>query len=222
MTFFAVLVVLAAGADCREQAAKNAPGFKKAREAYEKARRAADLAAGAPEDTNRERGWKKARRERRATLPWKEFLKQSDDTDLMVAVGLAVELGLRDGKTLAPLEDELFVLWRSDAEVGNGGFEQLFANQTGDYAAQMRDVLARRGFKEHLALFECALAAYPASKPSENGDERKAQLKKIDVAYFAPLNEAWVELTPLMAQGARVIRANPDAYPLAKAQHRGK
>jgi hypothetical protein len=86
-----------------------------------------------------------------------------------------------DGKGLAALTaDERAVVFYDlmYGEVGNGGFHQFFFNSSGDDALEVRAAIERIGPPELLSIYDCALTAFPDSKPSRDRATRNSQLAR--------------------------------------------
>jgi hypothetical protein len=93
-------------------------------------------------------------------------------------------------------ERQLFLVATLAGEVHNGGFHQFFWNSSGDAARETRDALAAIGLPEVLALFDCALSAFPRSTPERNRKKRKRALDSMSPEMFGPLDRAlWDDRT---------------------------
>ena len=106
-------------------------------------------------------------------------------------------------------EDRLLLHFELEGEVLNGGFHQFFFNSSGDRALETRAVVAELGPKELLAIYDCALTAFPDGKPSPDRDARNAQLAAWGGAQFEvfdALDRAVADLADLSAAREHYIR----------------
>lgn len=107
-------------------------------------------------------------------------------------------------------EEDLHLHQRLDAEMHSGGFHRFFFSSTGDRAVRTREALARIGPPELLQLYDCALTAFPGSKPSDDRAERNAQLAiwgDTQFELFVTLDASYDRLDDLIAARERYIRA---------------
>ena len=85
-----------------------------------------------------------------------------------------------------------------EGEVLAGGFHRFFFNATGDEALATREAVALIGPAELLPLYDCALTAFPDSKPGADREARNAQLAawgETQFELFALLDRAFWELS---------------------------
>jgi hypothetical protein len=123
--------------------------------------------------------------------------KMSDDA-LVSEVRLRVydKRNMRGTRALSAPERVVWLFDVLDGEVNNGGFHQYFSNSSGDCALKTLEALrALPPGSELLALYERALAVFPASRPAEDRKTRNEQMSRLpdefeswhthDDAYYA-------------------------------------
>jgi hypothetical protein len=140
-------------------------------------------------------------------LSAEELWKQADEDELVSAVATRLVAAAEQGVSLAAAERELLAAYLFDSEVRNGGFHQFFFNPSGDDALDARAGLARFGMTTSPALLDCAMTAFPDSKPSKDRETRNDQLARwgdkqfelfstITEAYFVVDDEEWQRAYP--------------------------
>lgn len=101
-------------------------------------------------------------------------------------------------------------------DVANGGLSNYFGNTSGDYWRYTREALLALKATPQGALFDQALSHFPKSSPSEDTDERNAQLGKMyeqDSDIFASIEqELFKVFADLDAKLAVFAAANADAF----------
>jgi Domain of unknown function (DUF4375) len=112
------------------------------------------------------------------------------DLDLILSVTDAyLDTYLKRGKDgLSKAERQILGVWLLDAEVNNGGFDQFFANGSGDLYADARDGLVRIGATESASIVRAAISEFPDETPAQNQSERTAQLNEIQASVHARFN----------------------------------
>lgn len=120
-----------------------------------------------------------------------------DPEDLYFIIGEALEVKAAEGLPLAAQEAVVYVLFRFDDEVQNGGAEQFFANAPEMSADCVADALAAVGAKKYAALFSQLL---PDAHDS-------AALEQFDAGYYKHY-----ERTPLSRFVGKYIRKHIDTF----------
>lgn len=111
--------------------------------------------------------------------------------------------------------DIIHAAWLLDAEIQNGGFHQYFWNHKQEHVPMTRKALARLGAREHLAVFEEALAALER-QPIEPtvGAPETALGAFSESAMSSPmdsLDDRWYDLPGIDQILVQYIRANPES-----------
>jgi hypothetical protein len=145
-------------------------------------------------------GTSRAERQRRMALlrglPFEELVKQATPAELNLETLTRMLARTKTGTPLTAAENDLDLFQTLEAEVNNGGFHQFFLNSSGDAALETRQAVARIGPPALVALYECALTAFPGAKPEVDRRARNEQLAKwgddqfklfedLDEAFFA-------------------------------------
>lgn len=160
----------------------------------------------------------KARDAHLDTLPFAQLLKEANDDELNGAV--LRRLFAREAAGLKPAERDLVLLADLDGEVNNGGLHQYFFNSSGDGAVAAREALERLGAADRSKILDCALTAFPDSKPSADREQRNEQLArwgKRQFEVFEDLDDAWYRQPSMEPSLSAQIRKHADAYPSAAA-----
>lgn len=74
----------------------------------------------------------------------------------------------------------VYLLCCFDAEIHNGGFDQMFYNSTGNHSLEILEHLNEVGASKCNQLLINALALFPDSRPAANRELRWEQLKMLD------------------------------------------
>jgi hypothetical protein len=111
----------------------------------------------------------------------------------------------------------LYALQWADAEILNGGFDQLWSNSTGYFAADLEEAARRVGSPEFEALFRDAAALFPGGRIPRDHDERRRRLEQVDPAAVAQLDERYFAFqyrrrTALGLILGRYVKAHPDEF----------
>jgi hypothetical protein len=118
------------------------------------------------------------RYDRLSSLSGAALLRDATDDELFNVVLDRLMSSLDEPMTMSPAERDVW-LWNDYAgEVFNGGHHQFFFNSSGDDALDTRGALERIGFGKVLTIYDCALTAFVASKPSRDRGERNNQLAR--------------------------------------------
>lgn len=146
-------------------------------------------------------------------------LMRENDDDLVAAV--VRRLHAAKGN-LTRTERDLLLLDAYDGEVNNGGHHQFFFNSSGDDALGAHDAMVRLGAPAIvLEIFDCALTAFPHSRPDQNRERRNEQLAAwgdLQFEIFDRLDDAYYRLdAPAPAPSAAYIRVHADELPNASA-----
>ena len=141
-------------------------------------------------------------------LPWYEYAGESADQLLALAtthrldslaVAFETALGQKAFKlgdsALSVAERDVLAIEALEREVTNGGYRQLFANSSNEYAHCIVAALRRIGCGETAAVTERAVAALPhgtalssaalEEEMARQDDQRDSQLDACDQAYFS-------------------------------------
>jgi hypothetical protein len=118
-------------------------------------------------------GMTRAERQRRMTL-----LHRLPFEELKLETMSRMLARTKTGAPLTTVENDLDLFQTLEAEVDNGGFHQFFSNSSGDSALQTRQAVARIGPPAMLALYDCALTAFPGGKPEADRRARSEQLAR--------------------------------------------
>lgn len=123
-----------------------------------------------------------------------------------------------DDPALSPRERELLLVWLHNGELFNGGHHQFFTNSSGNDALATRSAFASMGLAEVLAIYDCALTAFPDGKPDADRQKRQDQLARWgdkQFTIFERLDEAFYGAAPPQAAMATFIRAHAAELPHA-------
>lgn len=131
-----------------------------------------------------------------AAMSSDKLAREATADELVSTVTDRLIRALEASKTLSPIERDVWLAITYDGEVNNGGHHQFFYNSTGDEALDVRDALARIGARASLAIYDCALTAFPGNQPARDGGQRNEQLARwgekqfqifdrLDSAYYA-------------------------------------
>lgn len=136
------------------------------------------------------------RYDRLSSLSGAALVRDATDDELFGVALDRLMKSLDEPMTMSPAERDIW-LWNDySGEVFNGGHHQFFFNSSGDDALDTRRALERIGLGDVLKIYDCALTAFPATKPSHDRDERNNQLarwgdnqfkifERLDSAFFA-------------------------------------
>jgi len=136
------------------------------------------------------------RYDRLLSLSGAVLVRDATDDELFGIVLDRLMKSLDEPMTMSPAERDIW-LWNGySGEVFNGGHHQFFFNSSGDDALETRGALDRIGLGDVLKIYDCALTAFPDSKPSHDRNERNNQLarwgdnqfkifERLDSAFYA-------------------------------------
>ncbi len=114
--------------------------------------------------------------------------------DLLAIIDAVQKKELRDGyDSLTPAEKIVSLVSALEAEMNNGGFDQLFFNAAGDRIGEIIDALRRIGAANAAAIVDEACRIFPEGKPSADRDARQDQLDQLSEESFEELDERFYE-----------------------------
>ena len=123
----------------------------------------------------------------------------------------------RDGvESLTEPEITFLSVWRLEADVLNGGFDQYFFNDSGNWAGIVADALRRVGAERAAQIVSRAIALFPPPGPSPDRETRCRQLKALPDAQQKVLgdltNEFFADPDPLEVLLAAYGRLHEPAF----------
>ncbi len=114
--------------------------------------------------------------------------------DLLAIIDAVQKKELRDGyDSLTPAEKIVSLVSALEAEMNNGGFDQLFFHAAGDRIGEIIDALRRIGAANAAAIVDEACRIFPEGKPSADRDARQDQLDQLSEESFEELDERFYE-----------------------------
>jgi hypothetical protein len=107
-----------------------------------------------------------------------DVLKETDNTTFAIALSnLVFPRYDRDGfQALTGPEQVAYCVDALEREVNNGGFDQFFANSSGDTAQETVKALETIGARAAAGIVRRAIAMFPDGEPAVDRDERADQL----------------------------------------------
>jgi hypothetical protein len=139
------------------------------------------------------------------------LVRDATDAEL---VGVVTDR-LNKSNLLPPERNTLLVLMH-DAEVLNGGHHQLFFNSSGDHAIETREALTEIELTDILAIYDCALTAFPNSRPDTDRLKRGEQLARWGAKQFeifGQLDKAYWATSSLVPAVAAYVRRHATDFP---------
>ncbi len=95
-------------------------------------------------------------------------------------IAIDVEKDEEHLERLSPEARLVYLLCSFDAEIHNGGFDQMFFNSTGDHALEILESLKVVGAWKCEQLLAKALSRFPDSRPAAGREQRCDQLDLLD------------------------------------------
>ncbi|MCA2978351.1 MAG: DUF4375 domain-containing protein [Myxococcaceae bacterium] len=113
-----------------------------------------------------------------------------------VAARLDARLNVQLQDSLNEDQRDLALYSRLIGEVGVNGFHGMFTNTLGNKALRTREAIVRMGPPELLAVYDCALTAFPSSTPHQRSDKRFDELRAwSEPGLFRELDQRVSDLT---------------------------
>jgi hypothetical protein len=163
------------------------------------------------------------RHDRLSSLSGAALVREATDDELVGIVIDRLVKSLDDPMTMSPAERDIW-LWNDySGEVFNGGHHQFFFNSSGDAALETRGALEHIGLGDVLKIYDCALTAFPASRPSHDGDERNNQLARWgdnQFKIFERLDSAFYAITVSTPAVGAYVRTRFADMPNVQKPHR--
>lgn len=94
-----------------------------------------------------------------------------------------------DFEDLSRPEQVFRAIWELESEVNNGGFEQYYANSSGDTALAVVEALEAIGAREAARIVKAAHGVFPEGRPSPDATERQSALEELGPDSLARLEE---------------------------------
>ena len=113
----------------------------------------------------------------------KHAFEQEDAFDVLILLqrlttSKCEALGLSLGDLSYPERLVSYIMW-FHTEVANGLLEQFLRSEHGAYAQEILEALDVIGAASNYAIFECALSAFPLSRPSRDHQQRRGQVARL-------------------------------------------
>lgn len=149
-------------------------------------------------------------------LPIDQILALKNSTEMIIELsyGISDKIHKKDFDSLSHSEKVLHHIYWLESEVNNGGFDQFFANSSGDYALETPSALDEIGAHHTANLVKRAMDLFPNGSPSRNGKQRAEQLSSMDEAIRAEFSELDSEFfeyrDPLEELQVKYMIANKD------------
>jgi hypothetical protein len=106
-----------------------------------------------------------------------------------------IELEAKGFDSIREPERVLATIWSVEAEVNNGGFDQLFYNSAGDLAFYAAEAFDAIGAHKMAAITQKALDLFGEGGPSKDRNERVEALEGISEKHGEYLNKLDYEFT---------------------------
>jgi hypothetical protein len=154
-----------------------------------------------------------------AAMAGDTLVREATPDELVDIVMQRLMRSLDQPMKMSAAERDVWLAAMYDGEVNNGGHHQFFFNSSGDEAIEVRDALARIGRTDTLAIYDCALTAFPGSKPARDRAQRNEQLARWgekQFQIFEHLDSAYYASTSWTSALDKYIRAHIADMPNAR------
>ena len=141
-------------------------------------------------------------------------LKNSTEMIIELSYGLSDKIHQKGYDSLSEPEEVLNCVYWLESEINNGGFEQFFANSSGDYALDTPAALDEIGVPHTARLVKRAIDIFPGGLPPRDMQQRIEKMNLIDeetVNQFENLTSEFLEYRdPLEELQFKYMVANKD------------
>lgn len=124
-------------------------------------------------------------------LPIDQILTLKNSTEMIIefSYGISDKIHKKGFDSLSYPERVLHHIYWLESEVNNGGFDQFFANSSGDYALDTPSALDEIGAHHTANLVKRAIDLFPSGSPSRDSEQRAEQLDAMDEAIRAKFGD---------------------------------
>ena len=154
-----------------------------------------------------------------------DALKQDDPAYAVFSAALDSIFDKEDGVTehINRLSEEarlVYLLWRLDGEIHNGGFDQLFTNSLGNHCFEILGHLKTVGAWNSYKLLAKAVSWFPDSSPSQDREARWSQYESFsdNPRYQAEMDQLDAEFYKYEDNLASLINAYVAQHPNASVR----